>query len=104
MNLQIADFDFVGLLSFIDVLLIITETEDIDELLACSSRPEDKNGDLSTDRQANSSSILDSERVLMFLFSPLIVGDVCGKKFTQKGYLGIHLRTVHSADGPKSSV
>ena len=64
---------FVGLLSFIDVSLIITETEDIDELPTCSSRPEDKNGDLAADRQANSSSILDSERVLMFLFFPLIV-------------------------------
>ena len=27
--------------------------------------------------------------------------DVCGRKFTAKGSLSLHLRTVHSADGPE---
>ena len=61
------------MLNVINVLLIITETEGIGKLLPHSSRPEDNNGDLAAASQANASSILDSERVLIILFFPLIV-------------------------------
>ena len=59
--------------NFIDVSLLIAETEETNKLPTCSSRPEDKNGDFAAVNQANASSSVDSTKVLMFLFFPLIV-------------------------------